>query len=83
MPGFTTRLFRLFRLFRTIPTIPCTPPPPPHPSPRKFFLAYNGVLRMYDDELLKVFRRCKELGAIAQVNDLLHHHPHSLCSSFL
>eukprot|EP00466_Bigelowiella_natans_P013001 jgi/Bigna1/72466/fgenesh1_pg.20_\ len=34
----------------------------------KFFLAYNGVLRMYDDELLKVFRRCKELGVLAQVH---------------
>eukprot|EP00937_MAST-01D_sp_MAST-1D-sp2_P003627 g3627.t1 len=34
----------------------------------KFFLAYNGVLRMYDDELLKVFARCKELGALAQVH---------------
>ena len=34
----------------------------------KFFLAYNNVLRMYDDELLKVFARCKELGALAQVH---------------
>ena len=34
----------------------------------KFFLAYNRVLRMYDDELLKVFRRCKEIGALAQVH---------------
>ena len=34
----------------------------------KFFLAYNGVLRMYDDELLKVFARCKDLGALAQVH---------------
>eukprot|EP00468_Gymnochlora_sp_CCMP2014_P004180 CAMPEP_0167747642 /NCGR_PEP_ID=MMETSP0110_2-20121227/4397_1 /TAXON_ID=629695 /ORGANISM="Gymnochlora sp., Strain CCMP2014" /LENGTH=506 /DNA_ID=CAMNT_0007632571 /DNA_START=104 /DNA_END=1624 /DNA_ORIENTATION=+ len=34
----------------------------------KFFLAYNGVLRMYDDELLKIFRRCKELGVLAQVH---------------
>jgi len=34
----------------------------------KFFLAYNGVLRMYDDEILKVFRRCKELGALPQVH---------------
>lgn len=34
----------------------------------KFFLAYNGVLRMYDHELLKVFRRCKELGVLAQVH---------------
>jgi dihydropyrimidinase len=34
----------------------------------KFFLAYNNVLRMYDDELLKIFARCKELGALAQVH---------------
>ena len=34
----------------------------------KFFLAYNGVLRMYDDEILKIFRRCKEIGALAQVH---------------
>jgi dihydropyrimidinase len=34
----------------------------------KFFMAYNNVLRMYDDELLKVFARCKELGALAQVH---------------
>ena len=34
----------------------------------KFFLAYNGVLRVYDDELLKCFRRCKEIGALAQVH---------------
>jgi dihydropyrimidinase len=34
----------------------------------KFFLAYNGVLRMYDDELIKAFRKCKELGALAQVH---------------
>ena len=37
-------------------------------SSYKFFLAYNRVLRMYDDELLKVFRRCKELGALPQVH---------------
>ena len=34
----------------------------------KFFLAYNGVLRVYDDELIKSFRKCKELGALAQVH---------------
>jgi len=34
----------------------------------KFFLAYNGVLRMYDDELIKAFHKCKELGALAQVH---------------
>lgn len=34
----------------------------------KFFMAYNGVLRMYDDEILKIFERCKELGALAQVH---------------
>ena len=34
----------------------------------KFFMAYNRVLRMYDDELLNVFKRCKELGALAQVH---------------
>jgi dihydropyrimidinase len=34
----------------------------------KFFLAYNRVLRMYDDELLSVFERCKEIGALAQVH---------------
>ena len=34
----------------------------------KFFMAYNGVLRMYDDELLNVFKRCKEIGALAQVH---------------
>ncbi len=36
--------------------------------PDKFFMAYNRVLRMYDDELLNVFKRCKELGALAQVH---------------
>jgi len=34
----------------------------------KFFLAYNNVLRVYDDELLQCFERCKELGALAQVH---------------
>ena len=34
----------------------------------KFFMAYNGVLRMYDDELLNVFQRCKDIGALAQVH---------------
>jgi hypothetical protein len=34
----------------------------------KFFLAYNRVLRMYDDELLSVFERCKEIRALAQVH---------------
>jgi len=44
------------------------PPTPTNTVSRyKFFLAYNRVLRMYDDELLKVFRRCKELGALPQV----------------
>eukprot|EP01104_Vermistella_antarctica_P016092 TRINITY_DN5416_c0_g1_i1.p1 TRINITY_DN5416_c0_g1~~TRINITY_DN5416_c0_g1_i1.p1 ORF type:complete len:547 (-),score=127.90 TRINITY_DN5416_c0_g1_i1:167-1807(-) len=34
----------------------------------KMFLAYNGVLRMYDNELLSAFRRIKELRALAQVH---------------
>ena len=34
----------------------------------KFFMAYNRVLRMYDDELLNVFKRCNEIGALAQVH---------------
>jgi dihydropyrimidinase len=34
----------------------------------KFFLAYNGVLRTYDDELLALFSKCREIGALAQVH---------------
>lgn len=35
----------------------------------KMFMAYKGLYQMNDTELLEVFERCRELGAIAQVND--------------
>ena len=34
----------------------------------KFFLAYKGRLMLSDEELLAGFRRCRELGALAQVH---------------
>jgi dihydropyrimidinase len=34
----------------------------------KMFLAYNGVLRLHDHELLQAFQVCKEIGALAQVH---------------
>lgn len=34
----------------------------------KFFMAYKGALMVTDEELLKGFERCKQLGAIAQVH---------------
>jgi dihydropyrimidinase len=34
----------------------------------KTFLAYKDVFMLRDDELLEVFARCKELGALAQVH---------------
>lgn len=33
----------------------------------KFFMAYKGVFQVSDELLLAGFRKCKELGAIAQV----------------
>jgi dihydropyrimidinase len=32
------------------------------------FLAYKGLFMLRDDELIKAFIRCKELGALAQVH---------------
>jgi len=34
----------------------------------KFFLAYNGVLRTYDDEITKAFRHMKSIGALGMVH---------------
>lgn len=34
----------------------------------KCFMAYKDVLMLRDDELYKIFKRCRELGAIAQVH---------------
>ncbi|XP_023933033.1 dihydropyrimidinase isoform X2 [Lingula anatina] len=34
----------------------------------KMFLAYKDVFMLNDDELYKAFRKCKEVGAIAQVH---------------
>ena len=34
----------------------------------KFFMAYKGALMVSDDELVQGFRKCKEVGAIAQVH---------------
>ncbi|MBI2960276.1 MAG: dihydropyrimidinase [Betaproteobacteria bacterium] len=34
----------------------------------KFFLAYKGRMMLADEELLAGFRRCRELGALAQVH---------------
>lgn len=34
----------------------------------KMFLAYKDVFMLRDDELLKAFTRCKEIGALAQVH---------------
>ena len=33
----------------------------------KFFMAYKGALMVNDEQLLAGMRRCKELGALAQV----------------
>lgn len=33
----------------------------------KFFMAYKGIFQVSDELLLAGFRKCKELGAIAQV----------------
>jgi hypothetical protein len=33
----------------------------------KFFMAYKGALMVTDEELVKGFTRCKELGALPQV----------------
>ena len=33
----------------------------------KFFMAYKGALQVSDEQMLAGFRKCKELGAIAQV----------------
>jgi hypothetical protein len=38
----------------------------------KFFMAYKGLFQVSDELLLAGFRKCKELGAIAQVR----HHRH-------
>ncbi|KAL4420181.1 hypothetical protein ABPG77_008317 [Micractinium sp. CCAP 211/92] len=34
----------------------------------KFFMAYKGALMVTDEQLLQGLRRCKELGAVAQVH---------------
>ena len=34
----------------------------------KVFMAYKGVFMLRDDEIYEVFKRCKELGAVAQVH---------------
>ncbi|EDV28692.1 uncharacterized protein TRIADDRAFT_63495 [Trichoplax adhaerens] len=34
----------------------------------KMFMAYKGVYQLDDHELLQAFKRCKELGALAQVH---------------
>eukprot|EP00798_Chlamydomonas_sp_ICE-L_P016372 gene16372-22574_t len=34
----------------------------------KFFMAYKGALMVSDEELIKGFSRCKELGAVPQVH---------------
>ena len=34
----------------------------------KIFMAYKDVLMLRDDEMYQVFKRCKELGALAQVH---------------
>ena len=33
----------------------------------KFFMAYKGALMVTDEELLKGFARCRDLGALPQV----------------
>lgn len=33
----------------------------------KFFLAYKGALQVTDEQFINGLRRCKELGALAQV----------------
>jgi dihydroorotase-like cyclic amidohydrolase len=42
----------------------------------KMFMAYKGVFQVNDEELYYCFKRCKELGALAQVHaengDLVH-----------
>ena len=32
----------------------------------KFFMAYKGVFQVSDEQMIAGFRKCKELGAIAQ-----------------
>ena len=32
----------------------------------KFFMAYKGIFQVSDEQMIAGFRRCKELGAIAQ-----------------
>ena len=32
----------------------------------KFFMAYKGTFQVSDEEMIAGFRKCKELGAIAQ-----------------
>ena len=32
----------------------------------KFFMAYKGIFQVSDEQMLAGFRKCKELGAIAQ-----------------
>ena len=36
----------------------------------KFFMAYKGAFQVSDEQMLAGFRKCKELGAIAQVRQL-------------
>jgi dihydropyrimidinase len=33
----------------------------------KFFMAYKGALQVSDEQMIAGFRKCKSLGAIAQV----------------
>ena len=34
----------------------------------KVFMAYKDMFMLQDDEMYQVFKRCKQLGAIAQVH---------------
>ena len=34
----------------------------------KVFMAYPGVFMLRDNEILETFKRCKDLGCIAQVH---------------
>ena len=48
----------------------------------KFFMAYKGVFQVSDELLLTGLRKCKELGAIAQVtreSGLYIHKLHRFC----
>ncbi len=36
----------------------------------KFFMAYKGAFQVTDEQMLAGFRKCKELGAMAQVRPL-------------